>query len=107
MSLHDVTIPLEKRQEIYENKGERHYVWPRRYLKNGILATCESCLYYKPYEKSELYYDGECGSVVQNARSGYVHRLDGNDRVQKTDWCHCFFWKDESGEQMTFGGETK
>lgn len=91
----------EIRAGIFTYKGERHYTWPVTYLENGLRARCRDCLYYLEYRKATQYFDGECTSVMQNTRRGYVHRKDGkNDLVEGNDVCRLFFWKEETGEQI-------
>lgn len=87
--------------EIYEIKGELHYVWPMTLYK-GNTTKCGQCAYFKAHEKPSLFFDGECTSVVMNTERGYTHRKDGNDFVQSRGAaCKWFFLPDET-QQLSF-----
>ena len=88
--------------EIFEIKGEQHYVQPMSYL-NGNSVKCGMCYYFKPHQKPSRYWDGECTSVVRNTERGYTHRPDGNDYELKNGTaCKWFFLPQDAMEQISF-----
>lgn len=77
-------------REVFQTKGELHYVWPIDML-NGNFPRCDQCIYYKQYEKPGYSWDGECTSVAHNTERGYLHRVHGNDYTTRNSCCKWFF----------------
>lgn len=71
--------------------GELHHVIPVKFL-NGNSVRCRDCRYYVAYSKKKVT-TGECHSVAQKKRKGYIHSKGDFDLVDDFNSCSLFYEK--------------